>query len=108
MYFVVHKENIDTVRAASDLARNLRYQNLSLKVSGTILILYTVRRLRPSGVNYAGTKDKRAKTSQLFCVKKRDPQCIARAARDLRYMKIGNFTFKENVLKLGDLKGNRY
>lgn len=59
-------------------------------------------------MNYAGTKDKRAKTSQLFCVKKRDPQCIARAARDLRYMKIGNFTFKENVLKLGDLKGNRY
>lgn len=88
VYFVMHKENTDTVQAASDMAMILK--------------------LPPSGVNYAGTKDKRAKTTQRFCVKKREPEQIVRACKRFPNIQLGNFEFKDTVLKLGDLKGNRF
>lgn len=57
---------------------------------------------------YAGTKDKRANTSQLFCIKKRDPKVITAAAKRVPNMYVGNFTFKPETLKLGQLRGNRF
>lgn len=59
-YFVLHKENVDTMKAVSDLAGNMHTDVGSLA--------------------YAGTKDKRGKTSQLVCMRKRDPEKIVRAA----------------------------
>jgi len=59
-------------------------------------------------VNYCGTKDKRAKTTQSFCIKRRTPEAIVNATRGMRNVYIGNFSFTSNTLKLGDLQGNRF
>lgn len=88
LYFIVHKENLDTMFAATNLA-----QNLSVNVSA---------------LSYAGTKDKRGKTSQWMCIRKREPEKIARAAEKLTNIHVGNFMFKATPLKLGLLKGNRF
>lgn len=63
---------------------------------------------KPSFLTYAGTKDKRGKTSQLISIKKGDPSRIVQAARQLQNIFVGNFTFKPEPLKLGQLKGNRF
>ncbi|KAH8240158.1 hypothetical protein KR032_011730 [Drosophila birchii] len=86
--FLVHKTNLVTSDIASTLASRLF--------------------LRPSQVNYAGIKDKRAKTTQNFCIKRRAPDQIVNAARSLRNVQIGNFAFRNTTLKLGDLQGNRF
>ncbi|XP_061398916.1 pseudouridylate synthase 7 homolog [Musca vetustissima] len=88
VHFLVHKENLDTSEVAVAMANKLN--------------------LRPSQVNYCGTKDKRAKTTQKFCIKKRTPRQIVGAIKFLNGVKIGNFEFCKEVLKLGQLKGNRF
>ncbi|XP_011179684.2 pseudouridylate synthase 7 homolog [Zeugodacus cucurbitae] len=87
VHFLVYKENMETSEAASRLASRIG--------------------IHPSHVNYCGTKDKRAKTTQKFCIKRRLPSQILSAAQK-SYVRIGNFTFSNDVLKLGDLKGNRF
>ncbi|BFF98609.1 pseudouridylate synthase 7 homolog [Drosophila madeirensis] len=86
--FLVHKTNIDTGEVASTLASRLN--------------------LRPSQVNYCGTKDKRAKTTQNFSIKRRSPDSIIKAARAIRNVFFGNFNFRSTTLRLGDLQGNRF
>ncbi|XP_068143248.1 pseudouridylate synthase 7 homolog [Drosophila tropicalis] len=86
--FLVHKTNIDTSEVAATLASRLN--------------------LRPSQVNYCGTKDKRAKTTQSFSIKRRSPESIVQAARFIRNVQIGNFSFRQATHKLGDLQGNRF
>lgn len=63
---------------------------------------------RPSAITYAGTKDKRAKTSQLFCMRRRYPNIISNSVKSIPNIHIGNFTFKTTTLKLGQLQGNRF
>lgn len=87
VHFLVYKENMETSEAASRLASRIG--------------------VHPSHVNYCGTKDKRAKTTQKFCIKRRLPSQILTAAQK-SYVRIGNFTFSNDVLKLGNLKGNRF
>ncbi|KAH8380458.1 hypothetical protein KR009_010769 [Drosophila setifemur] len=86
--FLVHKTNMDTSEVASTLASRLN--------------------MRPSQVNYCGTKDKRAKTTQNFSIKRRTPDSILNASRCLRDVRVGNFGFRSTTLKLGDLQGNRF
>ncbi|XP_030385286.1 pseudouridylate synthase 7 homolog [Scaptodrosophila lebanonensis] len=86
--FLVHKTNTDTSEVAATLAARLN--------------------LRPSQVNYCGTKDKRAKTTQNFCIKRRSPESIANAVRGMQNVNIGNFKFQTTTLKLGDLNGNHF
>lgn len=69
---------------------------------------FSSSRVKPSVLAYAGTKDKRANTSQLFCIKKRDPSVIAKAAQRVQNLYVGNFSFKPDTLKLGQLNGNRF
>lgn len=88
-YFLLHKDNIDTMQAVSSLAPLL---------NGA----------RASSITYAGTKDKRAKTTQWACIRRREPAVVIRAARRLRNITVGNFTFRDQPLKLGQLKGNRF
>ncbi|XP_045764950.1 pseudouridylate synthase 7 homolog [Maniola jurtina] len=90
VYFIVYKENCDTMEAASRIAARLR-----LQVRSTLL-------------GYAGTKDRRAKTSQWFSLRKFDPRKIANACRDLRDIQVGNYSFRDTNLKLGMLKGNQF
>jgi tRNA pseudouridine13 synthase len=67
-----------------------------------------VLRLKPSIFNYAGTKDRRAKTTQWISVKKLSPKNIMNAARSVRGAFVGNFKFEKEPLKLGKLDGNRF
>ncbi|KAJ2939594.1 hypothetical protein O0L34_g14310 [Tuta absoluta] len=90
MYFIVHKENCDTMEAATRIAERLRLN------------------IKPSMLGYAGTKDRRAKTSQWFSLRKVDPRKVAAACKDLRDIRVGNFEFRNQNLKLGMLKGNKF
>ncbi|CAB3260839.1 unnamed protein product [Arctia plantaginis] len=90
VYFIVHKENCDTMDAAARIAERIGVH------------------LKPSTIGYAGTKDRRAKTSQWFSAKRVDPARIATACRYLRDIHVGNFSFDDTNLKLGMLKGNKF
>uniref|UniRef100_A0A1Y9IW71 TRUD domain-containing protein n=1 Tax=Anopheles minimus TaxID=112268 RepID=A0A1Y9IW71_9DIPT len=87
-YFLLYKENIDTIQATLQLSQGLH-------CSASVL-------------TYAGTKDRRAKTTQWMCVKTREPARIIQAARNTGCVTVGNFSFKPTALKLGQLQGNRF
>ncbi|XP_049295781.1 pseudouridylate synthase 7 homolog [Anopheles funestus] len=87
-YFLLYKENIDTIQATLLLSQGLHCS--------------------PSVLTYAGTKDRRAKTTQWMCIKTREPAKIIQAARNTGCVTVGNFSFKPTVLKLGQLQGNRF
>uniref|UniRef100_A0A1Q3EZN6 TRUD domain-containing protein n=1 Tax=Culex tarsalis TaxID=7177 RepID=A0A1Q3EZN6_CULTA len=87
-HFLLYKENVDTIQATTQLTENLRCS--------------------PSAFAYAGTKDRRAKTTQWVSIRHGDPARIAAAAAKMRNVKLGNFCFKPAPLKLGQLRGNRF
>jgi len=87
-YFIMFKENIDTLQAITALSSQLK--------------------IKPAMLTYAGTKDKRAKTSQWISARKIEPSKIIQAAKKCQGVKVGNFGFKADTLKLGQLKGNRF
>lgn len=87
-HFILYKENVDTIQATTLLTENLRCS--------------------PSAFAYAGTKDRRAKTTQWVSIRHGDPMRIASAAAKIRNIKLGNFCFKSAPLKLGQLRGNRF
>ncbi|KAH0563898.1 pseudouridylate synthase 7 homolog [Cotesia glomerata] len=86
--FILHKVNIDTMDALNQLAVNLR--------------------IRANNLNYSGTKDRRARTTQWVSVKQIHPSSILEAAKRVRGLFVGNFEFVKNPLKLGTLKGNHF
>lgn len=88
VHFILYKENVDTVQAISALAQKLH--------------------MRPSNFNYAGTKDKRAKTTQFVSVRQVEPQRLIKATNRLHLIFVGNFKFCDKPLKLGMLTGNRF
>ncbi|KAL4719557.1 hypothetical protein ACJJTC_008556, partial [Scirpophaga incertulas] len=90
VYFVVYKENCDTMEAASLIAERLRMN------------------LRPSTICFAGTKDRRAKTSQWMSMRRVQPASLARASAQLRALRLGNYKFLHEPLRLGMLSGNRF
>lgn len=85
-YFLLHKVNMDTMDALNQLAMNLY--------------------LRPNNFTYAGTKDRRAWTTQWVSVKKVTPTDILKAAKNVHGAYVGNFKFGTESLKLGMLNGN--
>lgn len=87
-YFLLYKENVDTIQATSQLAECMRCS--------------------PSSFAYAGTKDRRAKTTQWISIKHYEPSKIVAAVKKIKNIKVGNFCFKPNTLKLGQLEGNRF
>lgn len=87
-YFLMHKDNIDTMQAVSSIAPLL---------NGA----------RATSITYAGTKDKRGKTTQWLCIRRREPSLIKRSVQRLRNIHVGNFMFRDQPLKLGQLQGNR-
>ncbi|XP_055531498.1 pseudouridylate synthase 7 homolog [Wyeomyia smithii] len=87
-YFLLYKENVDTIQAVTQMAEQLKCS--------------------ASAFAYAGTKDRRAKTTQWICIRQYEPSKIASAVKKLQNVKIGNFCFKPKTLKLGQLRGNRF
>lgn len=88
LHFVLFKKNLDTAEAINIIASQLR--------------------VKSSNLTYAGTKDKRANTSQMVSMWHLDPKRLNGINGSLRSMKVGNFVYKNTPLKLGDLKGNLF
>lgn len=88
VHFILHKSNMDTMDALNQLARVLR--------------------IKSSFFCYAGTKDRRAKTSQWISIKKVNPKKLTNAGRAIRGAYVGNFKYEKAPLRLGKLAGNRF
>jgi len=82
--FVLYKENLSTLEAISSLAR--------------------IMKIKTDHFQYAGTKDKRGKTSQWVTAKHIEPLRVLRSVRNDQKIHVGNFSYPEEVLHLGDLK----
>ncbi|XP_015108635.1 pseudouridylate synthase 7 homolog isoform X2 [Diachasma alloeum] len=87
-HFVLHKVNMDTMDALNLLGMHLR--------------------LKPNSFTYAGTKDRRARTTQWICLKQIHPSSILDAGKRVRGAFVGNFKFAKDPLRLGQLKGNHF
>ncbi|XP_012526540.1 pseudouridylate synthase 7 homolog isoform X2 [Monomorium pharaonis] len=87
-HFLLHKVNMDTMGIVNQLAANLR--------------------LQPNNFCYAGTKDRRAWTTQWMSLRKVEPQMILRRSKSIRGAYVGNFKYANKSLKLGMLRGNRF
>ena len=87
-HFLLHKINMDTMDALNRMTSFLH--------------------LRSNSFSYAGTKDRRGKTTQWVSVKKIDPKGILQAAKSMRGVFVGNFKFETKPLQLGMLQGNRF
>ncbi|XP_059153682.1 pseudouridylate synthase 7 homolog [Physella acuta] len=86
--FVLYKENKDTMDAIGLIAKNLR--------------------LKESLFQFAGTKDRRAKTSQEVTANRIHPKKLVFLNKILRNMGLGNFRYVAEPLKLGQLSGNTF
>ncbi|XP_071532610.1 uncharacterized protein [Panulirus ornatus] len=86
--FVLYKENIDTMEAINHIAWKTR--------------------VKPNNFGYAGTKDKRAKTSQLVSVSRVPPHKLWHATKNHRGIELGNFRFRPTPQKLGQHRGNHF
>ena len=86
--FVLYKENLDTMAAVSIISKMVKTKG------GTF--------------SYAGTKDRRACTTQLVSAHRVDPFVLTDLNKRLRNICIGNLSVCEQTLKLGQLYGNRF
>ncbi|KAF1831672.1 tRNA pseudouridine synthase D [Decorospora gaudefroyi] len=88
LHFNLYKENKDTMEVVGFLGSKLN--------CGT------------KGFGFAGTKDRRACTVQRVCVKRQTAQRMQSFNRTLFNAAIGDFEYRHNDLKLGDLMGNEF
>ncbi|CAI9733696.1 pseudouridylate synthase 7 homolog [Octopus vulgaris] len=86
--FVLYKENKDTMDAINFIANKLR--------------------IKPGQFQYSGTKDRRAKTSQLITVFRTTGERLFELNKVLKNICLGNFSYVDECLKLGQLLGNRF
>lgn len=88
LHFSLYKENMETFEACSQLANKVRTQ--------------------VKFFSFAGTKDKRGRTVQRISVSMVEAKSILGAARCIRNLEVGNFSYKDKEIKLGDHNGNRF
>ena len=88
LHFSLYKENMETSEAISLLANKVRANE---KFFG-----------------FAGTKDRRGRTTQRVSVSMVPAQQVLGAARSLYKLEVGSFRYDKAELKLGDLRGNRF
>ncbi|UYV76363.1 PUS7 [Cordylochernes scorpioides] len=88
LHFILYKENLDTMDAIAKIAGHIR--------------------MNPSSFSYAGTKDRRAKTTQWVAAYRLKAETLAKLNHKLRNMTTGNYTYKPAPLKFGDSLGNRF
>lgn len=86
--FVLYKENIGTMSAINQIAKRLRIRNIK-------------------SFQYAGTKDKRAITTQEVTVSLSYERLKGLAKLDSSIC-LGNFSYSNKCLHLGDLQGNHF
>ena len=88
LHFTLYKENKDTMECISWLMKQLKN--------------------KPRDFHFAGTKDRRAVTTQRVCVYRIYLDKLISAGRTLRNATLGNFEYKQDKLQLGDLAGNEF
>ncbi|ELR18530.1 RNA binding, putative, partial [Acanthamoeba castellanii str. Neff] len=88
LQFVLYKENKDTTAAVGLLAK---FTNA-----------------RASRFSYAGTKDKRGVTTQHMTIYHMRAEQLRGLNAKLYGMRVGNFSYVSQQLRLGDLFGNRF
>ncbi|XP_063405520.1 pseudouridylate synthase 7 homolog isoform X4 [Mytilus trossulus] len=86
--FVLYKENRDTMSAINDMSR-------FLSVNRNLF-------------QYAGTKDKRAKTSQEITVYRMFAERLEELNTRMKYMHFGNYRYVNEPLRLGKCQGNKF
>nr|CAH8840294.1 unnamed protein product [Trichobilharzia regenti] len=86
--FVLYKEGKDTLSAIQLLSRFLH--------------------VGPSMFTYAGTKDRRAITTQFVTVKGINSKTLSSLNSRLYGLRVGNFSYVSSPLFLGDLDGNHF
>lgn len=111
VHFALEKKNVDTTKCIADLSVKCDIFSLQTLPSALYSIhFYYKNRLqvRSSRFGVAGTKDKRGITVQLVSAWKIEPRKILNSTSRLYGIKVGNFRFANEGLKLGDLFGNRF
>ncbi|KAF3064595.1 Multisubstrate pseudouridine synthase 7 [Daldinia childiae] len=89
LHFTLYKENRDTMDAIGQIARFLN--------------------LKPSFFGIAGTKDRRAVTTQRVSMRRRNPQSLISLNNDKIYgVKLGDFKFEQHSIHLGHHSGNEF
>lgn len=88
IHFTLHKENKDTMEAASIICRLLRAP--------------------PKIIRYAGTKDRRAVTVQRLSIYGIKLDRLNALNKALRGMTIGSYKFEDDQMSLGQLSGNEF
>ncbi|KAJ1735465.1 multisubstrate pseudouridine synthase 7 [Coemansia biformis] len=87
-YFVMQKENHDSMEVLQQIARNLK--------------------IGPRSLGMAGTKDKRGITVQRCSAFRIDHTRLIWASKKLKGARLGNYSYGASELKLGDLGGNQF
>lgn len=90
LHFTLYKENNDTMAMMKILEREMK--------------------VKPRAFGYAGTKDKRAVTSQRVSVFRQTSQAVANLNKSyrVRHARVGNFKHEKYGLELGELYGNQF
>ena len=65
-------------------------------------------KMQPRSFTFSGTKDRRAVTCQRVAVHKVRADRLASIGHSMRDVKLGNFCYEQNALKLGRLSGNKF
>ncbi|KAI1777923.1 pseudouridine synthase [Hypoxylon cercidicola] len=88
LHFTLYKENRDTMDAIGQIAR--------------------IMKLKPSFFGTAGTKDRRAVTTQRVSMRRRNPQTLVSLNHQIYGVKVGDFRFENYSIHLGHHSGNEF
>ncbi|KAI1743550.1 pseudouridine synthase [Xylaria scruposa] len=88
LHFSLYKENKDTMDALNHMAKTLR--------------------IHPKAFGAAGTKDRRAVTVQRVSIKGRSPASLILVNERINSIKIGDFKYAQNPIRLNDHDGNEF
>ncbi|KAG5922675.1 hypothetical protein E4U42_005399 [Claviceps africana] len=88
LHFTLYKDNRDTMDAVSQISRLLR--------------------VKPQAIGYAGTKDRRASTTQRCSVRYQRKRAMAGLNGKLWGIATGDYEYSENPIHLGQLLGNEF
>jgi len=88
LHFSLYKENMKTFEACSQLANKVR--------------------THVKFFSFSGTTEKRGRTVQRISVSMVEAKSIFGAARCIKNLEVGNFSYKDSEIKLGDHKGNHF
>lgn len=88
LHFTLYKENKDTMEVINNIARILK--------------------IRSTNFNFAGTKDRRAATTQRACVNRVHKESLDRLNGRAQGYKLGDYKYRPYQLNLGDHGGNEF